>query len=175
MMIVQNLEDCQCRAGDLFDHHFTAGAGDENQSHAALQPASPLPFSFACERVIMARSADESLHVFGRLHLCKPTEKYVCTPLAVLLSGCRLRGADLLYLAVGKEDFHSRGRGLPVIGGLFTRTHFRFDLAEKTIFCIDYAAAGKPMSSLLAFSLFVQAIFIRQCFGVPASIRQPIT
>ena len=82
----------------------------ENQSEATLQPTSPLPLAFSRERVIMARSADESLHVFGRLHLCKPTEKYVCTPLAVLLSGCRLRGAELLYLAVGKEDFHSRGR-----------------------------------------------------------------
>ena len=122
-MIVHNLEDCQYRAGDLFDHHFTAGAGDENQSHAALQPASPLPFSFARERVIMARSADESLHVFGRLHLCKPTEKYVCTPLAVLLSGCRLRGADLLQLAIGEADFHSRGRGIP----------YEFPLAGRNI------------------------------------------
>ena len=81
----------------------------ENQSEAALQPTSPLSLAFPRECVIMSRSADESLHVLSRLHLCKPTEKYVCTPLAVLLSGCRLRGADLLQLAIGEEDFHSRG------------------------------------------------------------------
>ena len=128
----------------------------ENQSEATLQPTSPLPLAFSRERVIMARSADESLHVFGRLHLCKPTEKYVCTPLAVLLSGCRLRGADLLYLAVGKEDFHSRGgRRLCHLANAscFTPRHSSFSSNSKVMVYGSFdhvrSVPGRPVSVIV--------------------------
>ena len=74
-----------------------------------MQPASPLPLTTCCERVEVSGLLGELFQVFGLFHLHKPYSKYARTPGAVLLHCPLIRGAELLYLAVGKEDFHSMG------------------------------------------------------------------